>query len=353
VGKAGASAAVVFVALTAVPLAYQFFGPGRIVGPIQPLNYYVTDVVNVVVPNAYAALDPHSALVLSERWSRYTIENDAYIGLPLLLIAVFTIARWWRDRWVRLVGLGTAAALVWSLGPYLHFDGVSERAIGLPSAVLAVLPVGDNIVPARFDLFTDFGLGALVAVFVDRAVLVGSWRVRAAGGTVMLLACTTVAPKAPIGAYNPGTPQYFLASGQVRSLRQGSTALVVPFGDSTLTMAPMLWQALSGFRFRMVAGTMWTAGPMGAPSFGGAAGGTRLDCVTQQLQVGLPPDSCTAHPIEVVRSQLEQLGVSVIIMGPLAYRADPALMRPMQQFLSAVAGEPPRHDEGVLLWDYP
>jgi hypothetical protein len=144
-----------------------------------------------------------------------------------------------------------------------------------------------------------------------------------------------------------------VANGEVRSLRQGSIALVVPYGDSTLTMAPMLWQAVSDFRFRMVAGTMWTAGPKGAPTFGGSAGGTRLDCVMQRLQVGLPPNSCTAHPIAAVRSQLEKLRVSEIVMGPLAYGTDPALVRPMQQFLSAVAEAPPRHDQGVLLWEYP
>jgi hypothetical protein len=351
--KAGASAAIVFIVLTAVPLAYQFFGPGRIIGPIEPLNFYVTDIVNVVVPNAYAAVDPHFALDLSGRWSPYTIENDAYIGLPLIAIGVFTIAYWWRQRWVRLVGLGTIAAFIWSLGPYLHFDGVSERGIGLPGALLVLLPVADNILPARFDLFTDFGLSAVIAVFVDRAVLSGSWRTRAAGGTAMLLVCVTLAPRVPIAAYTTGTPHYFAANGEVRSLRQGTTVLVVPYGDSTLTMAPMLWQAVSGFRFRMVAGTMWTAGPGGAPSFGGSAGGTSLDCIMEELQFRQSPAGCTAYPIRVARAELDKLQVSVIIMGPLAYGTDRALMRPMEQFLSAVAGTPPRHDEGVLLWEYP
>jgi hypothetical protein len=92
---------------------------------------------------------------------------------------------------------------VWSLGPYLHFDGFSERAIGLPGTMLALLPVADNILPARFDLFTDFDVGALLAVFVDRAVLTGSWRARAAGGIAVLLVCVTLAPRAPIAAYTP------------------------------------------------------------------------------------------------------------------------------------------------------
>jgi dolichyl-phosphate beta-glucosyltransferase len=351
--KGVACAAVVFLGLTAVPLGYQFFGPGRIIGPIQPLNDYVTDIVNVVVPNAYTALDPHFALSLSQRWSPYIIENDAYIGLPLIAIGGFAIAWWWRERWVRLVGLGTIAAFIWSLGPYLHFDGVSERAIGLPGAVLVLLPVADNILPARFDLFTDFGFAALIAVFVDRAVLAGSWRARAASGTAMLLVCVTLAPREPIAAYAPGTPRYFVATGEVRSLRQGTSVLVVPYGDSTQTMAPMLWQAVSGFRFRMVAGTMWTAGPRGAASFGGSTGGTSLDCIMEELQFGRPPTDCTAYPLEAARSELDKLRVSAIIMGLLAYGTDPTLMRPMEQFVTAVAGAPPRHDEGVLLWEYP
>ena len=250
----------------------QFFGPGRIIGPIEARNVFVTDIVNVVVPNAYTALDPHFALNLSERWSGNTIESNAYIGIPLIVIGLFTVARWWREPWVTLVGLGTITALLWSLGPFLHFDGVSERAIGLPGVLLALVPVGDNILPARFDLFTDFGLGALISVFVDRAVLAGSWRARVAGGTAVLLVCVSLAPRAPIAAYSPGTPQYFAPKGDVRSLRQGSIALVVPYGDSSLTMAPMLWQAVSGFRFRMVAGAMFTAGP-GGPRRSGAPSG--------------------------------------------------------------------------------
>jgi hypothetical protein len=40
-------------------------------------------------------------------------------------------------------------------------------------------------------------------------------------------------------------------------------------------------------------------------------------------------------------------------MGPMSYGTDPELMRPMEQFLTAVAGSQPQHDEGVMLWNYP
>ena len=68
---------------------------------------------------------------------------------------------------------------------------------------------------------------------------------------------------------------------------------------------------------------------------------------------GLSPAACLAHPVAAARHELDKLRVSVIIMGPLAYGTDPTLTRPMEKFLSAVAGASPRSDEGVLLWQYP
>ncbi|HET9058891.1 MAG TPA: hypothetical protein VFN61_03135 [Acidimicrobiales bacterium] len=46
-----APAAVASAGIVAgVPLFYQFFGPGRIIGPIQPPGVYATDVTNLLVP---------------------------------------------------------------------------------------------------------------------------------------------------------------------------------------------------------------------------------------------------------------------------------------------------------------
>jgi hypothetical protein len=352
--KALAVALGVFFAISAVPLGYQFLGPGRIVGSIQAPNTYVTDVANLVVPGLGAALQPQFAAGLASRWTGGFMEAYASIGIPLVLVSIYSAIRWRRDRWLRVVAFGTAAALVWSLGPFLHIDGITHHLLPLPGRLLAHVPVFDNILPARFDLFMDLGLAAVVAVFVERAVLAGRWRGRLVASAAFLLVCVTVAPVMPISAYTSDTPRYFLPGGDVNTLPQGTVALVVPYGDSLLTMDPMLWQAQSGFRVRMVSGAMYTAGRNGAPSLGQSLWptGTTFDCVMQLLQAGMSTSPCTADPVGAARAELDRLGVKVILMGPMAYGTEPALQRPMEEFLNRVAGRPSRSDEGALVWSY-
>ena len=352
--KTLAVALAVFLAISAAPLGYQFLGPGRIVGPIQAPNTFVTDVVNLVVPGGATALQPSFAAVLAGHWAGGFMENDAYIGIPLLIVSIYAVIRWRRDPWLRVVGFGTAAALVWSLGAFLHIDGITHHLLPLPGRLLDYLPVVDNILPARFDLFIDLGLAALVAVFVDRGVLAGSWRARVVGGLAFVLVCVTLAPRMPLPVYVTDTPRYFLPGGDIDALRQGTVALVVPYGDGESTMDPLLWQAESGFRVRMVAGAIYTAARAGGAAFGESLwpSGTTLDCVMQLLQAGVSTDPCTSDPVGAVRVELDQLGVQVILMGPMAYGTEPALERPMEAFLSRVAGTAPRIDEGALVWPY-
>ncbi|MGA2283461.1 MAG: hypothetical protein ABSH07_07255 [Candidatus Dormibacteria bacterium] len=340
-----------FLLLTAFPLAYQLFGPGRIVGPIQTPNTYVTDLVNLVVPTSATALSPPFTTGIVSQWTGFPIEADAYIGIPLLLVGLYTAVRWWGDRWLRIVALGACAAVIWSLGPYLHVAGVSHHVLPLPGRLLAHVPVLANLLPARFDLFLDLGLAALLAVFVDRVVLAGRWRSRLMGGVALALVVVTLAPRMPLAATSSETPPYFISGGDVTALAPGTTALVVPYGDSSSTMEPLLWQAQSGFRFRMVSGTIWTAGPGGAPSFGRPAT-TTLDCVMNALQTAGTTSGCGSGLIGAVRADLDRLGVRVLILGPLNYGNAPYLQAPIEDFLTQVAGAPPRSDQGVEVWAY-
>lgn len=344
------------VLVAGAPLAYQFFGPERLVGLFHPPDVFVTDVVNIVVPGYFAAWTPGFAAHLASHWSAGFGESESYIGLPLLAICVFVAVRWRRELWVKVVSIGALGVLILSLGSYLHFNGAVERAVPLPGRLLAALPVFDNILPVRLDLFVDFGLAALAAVFIDRAVMDRSLGVRrrvVASGLVVL-AAATLAPKAPLIVYKPKIPRYFLPGGGADALERGTVALVVPYGDGDNSEGPMLWQAMAGFRYKMVAGDMETAGRNGVPMEGRTLWGTGqpIDCVFQYLQNGEPFRSCTAHPVNAVRSALDQLGVTVIIMGPMDYGNDPALGPPVRKFLSEVAGRSPRRDQGAFVWRY-
>jgi hypothetical protein len=376
---------LLFLLITGVPLAYQLLGPGRITGLIQPPNVHVTDAVNFIVPNRSTALAPSFTNGLASHWTGGTGESDGYIGIPLLLVSLWTFLRWRRDRWLQITGCGTAAALVWSLGPYLHIDGVTHHLLPLPGRLLAHLPLLDNLLPSRFALFMDLGLAVVVAVFTDRTFFQGRWRSRVAGGTSILLVCATLAPNMPIPARSAATPQYFLPGGDIASLPVGTTALVVPFGAyNELTLGPLLWQAESGFHVRMVSAALYAGGPDGMsiglpsviqlneqhpwslpssiPSTSSSATpasptsngneGTTLACVMDALESSLSATPCGTSIIRASRSDLHALGVSVIIMGPMAYGTEPALQGPMEDFLTQLAGAPPRVDQGALVWSH-
>jgi hypothetical protein len=72
----------------------------------------------------------------------------------------------------------------------------------------------------------------------------------------------------------------------------------------------------------------------------------------QLLQSGASTTPCTADPVGAARTTLDQLGVKVIVMGPMAYGEQPALQKPVENYLDHVAGGPARRDEGALVWNY-
>ena len=369
-------AAALFLVITAVPLLYQFLGPGRITGLFQPPNVYVTDVVNLVIPNGYTALVPPFSGDLASHWTGGTGEALAYIGAPLLLVWLWTVLRWWRDRWLLVVGLTALAALVWSFGPYLHIDGVTHHLLPLPGRLFSYVQGLSNVIPSRFALLLDLGLAAVIAVFTDRAVFRGRWPSRAVSIAAVLLVCASLAPQMPIAAWNAGTPRYFTDGGDVQRLAPGTTALVVPFGAySELTLGPLLWQAQSAFRLRIVSVAIYAGGPdgmsIGLPSViqleqhawsvppsagsdpGRALHATTLACVMDALESSLPLAPCGTNVIAESREDLHSLGVSVIILGPMAYGTDPTLQRTMEDFLTRLAGASPHPDQGVMLWSAP
>jgi hypothetical protein len=377
-------AVVVLVVICGVPLAYQLLGPGRAVGLLQPRNSYVTDLASLLFPNGHTVLAPPLTAKLSADWTGGLLEADSYIGLPLLLVSLWTFRRWLGDRWLRVVGCATAAAVVWSLGPYLHINGVTFLSLPLPGRLLADLPVLGNVLPSRFALFIDLGLAAVVAVFTDRTVLDGTRRARGAGGIALLLVGATLAPVMPLAVWNVATPQYFLAGGDVAKLPAGTAVLLVPFGaDSQSTFEPLLWQAESGFRIRLVSAPLIQGGPEGVsaglpstiqldqhpwsfPSLTpaaatgatsaspapGSAVGTTLACVMDALEASLPTTPCGPNLVQASRSDLHALGVSVIILGPMDFGMSPALQSRMEAFLTQLAGGPPRADQGVLVWSH-
>lgn len=339
---AGLGTGAVIIAIAAAPLLlYQAHGPWPITGPIQPANTYVADLQNLVIPTGVTWLWPHdTTATLTASWTG-AAEATGYLGVPLILVAVYAAVRWRREPLVFAVALGTAVMALLSLGPHLHIGGV-DTGIKLPAAIFGHLPVLSNLLPVRFALMADFGLALLLALVLDRTLLRHPWRAKlgSALGVLGVASCISVVLLATSSVQ---IPQYFAPGGAASSLPAGSVALVGPYiDDGAATPISQLWQAESDFRFSLIDGLVITSDAQGHATW---ILESPIRDVFHMIQVNgaTPPEGPDLR--SSLLSELHRRSVTVVILGPMPHR-DVAT-----QFVTWLLGYAPQSTQGVLVWN--
>jgi len=354
-------AAGVFLALAAVPIAFQFFGPQHVTGAVQIRNAYVSDLLGFVVPTAHQQFAPAAAVQLSEGFSGYSSEWDAYLGVPLIGLVIYTSVAFWARPLVRVASTLMLVLAVLSLGTTLHIAGqwtplpIGALALIVPLlgrviplrfglyvfpatwVMLVAAPVLSSALPARLMLYVFLFAGLLLAVLVDAWLkaptlpLSGGLRAVLVGVALLLLL-----PRIPFPAEPVAIPSFFTGGG-VRQLPQGSVALVVPYARLAHGSA-MLWQAASDMRFRMPESYALVPGP----SFNSPA--TATGHVLRLIEEDLGTPALTEDLRRQVLDELTARKVQAIIVGP---------MRNQQRILAFVTwltGTAPQQDGGVFIW---
>jgi hypothetical protein len=346
----GALAVAVPVAglISAAPLYVQFFGPQRLTGAIQVRDYYVSDLLNIIVPTL-AWLTPQRA---SQIAAHFTGETTAYVSVPGLLLLGGIMLALRRSRMAWWAALSMALAFVLSLGPHLHIDG-RNTGIRLPGLLIDRLPVFQSIIPARFSMYMFLFMGILMAMGLDAAWAVAGrrrWPLYLAGAmTVLTLVALSPALPEPVLAHP--VPGFFTGSA-LSAIPQGSVVLVAPWSDGIYTpttgtdATPMLWQQVANYRFGMPAGYA-----LFPPSSNTADGSPAGGIVAQELVdiwlngrgVDLADPSVRARTLQTLRSWRLQ----AIIVGPMQNRQIAV------QFFASLLGRPPEEVGGVDLWMRP
>jgi hypothetical protein len=320
--KAIVTAAAVSGALVAYPIWYGLDGPRHLTTaiPVSPLG---APLVSLVLPS------PSSSIFSS-------LAGMAYVGIPLLLVAGIGLAVLRRERGIRS-GAGLAAvALVFALGTHLRLTSSDVTGFPLPSDLLAHLPLLRQIAPVRFALLAPFGLGAVLAVTVDRARL--RWRgtarllVAPVALTVLVLAgllLVGINGELPYPARPVDEPAVYetLAGGRVLSY-----PLVSQFVSDQL-----VWEALGGFRYEIVEG--YAYGPSRRPG-DLLVGRSPVETAFADAELGLPVTESRA----AVRWELRALGVSTVVVMPGRGAGEIA------GFLSGATGTRPRKYRGARVW---
>ena len=286
----------------------------------DPLGFFVpTDVL--WVGHAWFAS-------LASKFSGGTPENGVYVGIPFaLLIAYYVISRWRRPS-SRILLVTLALVLVASLGSHLHVAGNdhfhigSHHTIPLPWLALSQLPFARQIAPARFGVY----LFLIVALIV--AMLLGQVRGRRAAAAWMIAALGVLAlvPNIGSGAWKsaPDNPTLFTADRYQSVIGPSETVLALPFADAGDSM---LWQAETGFRFKLAEGYVGALLPSDYVA--------SLQSVPGRNPT-LPPDP------NAVRTYIVRRHVAIVVVDGAAPGPWPGVL--------AAAGLRPQAVGGVLLY---
>ena len=330
--------AIPLAVVLAAPALYVTAGPRSYKSPVQPiavLSALRADLLSIVVPTNLERFGLATWKTLGSAFaSGNGSENGEYLGVPYLGALVAVVAWQWRDRRVRVAAVALAAAFVLTLGPSLVVDGHSAL-IRLPFDVIAHLPILQDQIALRYSLYLQLFAALLLAVGVDRA-----WRrirgsgesrgaspstraVRLAGlGTLVLCLLVVTAPLVPAIPYSSGATDVstFFTSAKVQAIPQGAVALAYPYPEFPADQA-MLWQAESGWRFKLLGGYAYRSGPNRAPFLYPAI---LQPALVQQILTdayagvgnrGLPVGVSMAEAATSVRQFIRANHVGVILIG--------------------------------------
>lgn len=360
--------AVAFSVIASYPISVQFTGADRIVGPTQTHAQeaiFSSDILSPFTPWISQWLDFSWANRVSGAFSAAgAAEVTEYVGLPLLILVIATVVVLRRRTLVRVFALVALASFLFSLGPVLLVDNHHTGVPG-PDAVLMHLPVVGDIIPARFALGFWFAFAVLFATGLDAArawlrteiarrldrrsrartrsetVRRGTTARRLAAAATACLGAAVlipVLPNWPLGQ-SPADIPLFFTSADVNVVPPGSLVATYPYPRAT-TAWPMLWQAQSGMRYRMLGGYALGPSDTGAGTFF-ADPNAFESCLT----VVFDSDSSRGcHAAQLARA-VHHLEITTVIAGDGEQNVSLA-----QSVLDRTLGAAPRHVGGVLLW---
>lgn len=299
-----AATAVTAGLLLAWPVAVLVAGPRRYTGSVfvSPESYVVW-LEALVWPKAGA----------THLWA-------AYLGIPLVVLFVVGVVVV-RNGALRLAGVLAVAALVFSMGRTAHLTPKVSTGLPLPDRLFTTAPFLESLLPVRFDLFIDLFAGLALAVvagafasFVSARPRLGRPAGVAAAGLlgVAALALPAVGARLPYPTRQIAVPAVY-SSATLTHLPAGSVLLAYPVMNG-FEADPMIWQAVEGFPYDMVAGYGFI--PSHGPHPLGSLPASPVTDLFADAQLGLLPAALPAAQARAVRAELARWQVSDLVVLP-------------------------------------
>ena len=213
-----------------------------------------TDAVNLLFPTEVNALG--DTRLGSPTKGFNTVEAALYLGLPTLLIVVLFAWRERRSRRAQVLLAALVLPLLVALGPVLLVDG--HELFTLPWKLALHVPGLENARLPRLAVYASLAAGLVVALWTART----QGRLYPRPFVLPVLAVAALIPALDRPFYLDHVERNaFFADGVYRSCLGGDENLAIfPYGHGGDSM---LWQAESGFRFRLAGGFLYPLGIYG------------------------------------------------------------------------------------------
>jgi hypothetical protein len=119
------SLAYLATAVVVSPWLYYMFVDFRH-KPLRSSNEHSADLLSLVIPTQTIELGDISDFFrnLSSRFTSNIFENGSYVGIPLLIIAVWFAVSRWRTVAGKVLTLMLAITIIMGMGPWLHVAGI-------------------------------------------------------------------------------------------------------------------------------------------------------------------------------------------------------------------------------------
>lgn len=221
------------------PFLYYFFvgthyPPGATYG-WSPAAAYVVPPPNVV------ALTRHSPALAGSN-------DEAYLGLPLIVVVCLYLWERRRDRTAWLIVVSLLVPAICSLGPTLRVRS-QFTSISLPWHLLGRLPLLRYLNTIRFSVFVFLGAAVILAIWLSRAPERGRGAIMRWSMAVLVVASIFPDIGSSIWATTVNDPPFFASGAYRKYLRPSDHVLTIPaYGPNER------WQADTGFRFQLADG---------------------------------------------------------------------------------------------------
>jgi len=281
-----------------------------------PQDAFYSDLLSFVVPASRSTFLFGSLY----RDAAQVNGDEAYLGLPTLLIVVLFARSFGRTAGGRFVLAAFLAAVILALGPFLTVDG---RRVGiLPWAIVHHLPGFNDVLTARFGVYVALAAGVAAAMWLASA-RPGPLRVALPALAVLAIVPTFTTA---VWATPYRLPAFVTAPAYSGCLDSKANLLTLPVlqGDSEL------WQVERHFGFRLAGG--WLGEWYIPPAFLATPG---LTVATPGLRLG-------ARQAQTIRSFVKAHHVTAIVVE--------------ERYAKVFAGAldrlaPPRQVGGVVLYE--